>query len=242
MTTTPIRRCVDREAGFSLLEMMAATAILAMVGLIIGVSLSAFVRSWGHAEAAGKLLERNQTIDRIAETLLRGAVPFEWQDRDTLEHRYVFQGEVDELYLTALSRSYGGADALRFARLYRDGDRLLCDWSTTPLLPWRDLIEQKYDTEEIASGVSKIHFRYAYEDDNGDIAWDEVWDEDEREGIPLAIQLTIDWTDGSSERWLRRTAGTSGNTALTVPSASISTTAFAGGGGGGGGGGRGGGQ
>ena len=153
MTTTPIRRCVDREAGFSLLEMMAATAILAMVGLIIGVSLSAFVRSWGHAEAAGKLLERNQTIDRIAETLLRGAVPFEWQDRDTLEHRYVFQGEVDELYLTALSRSYGGADALRFARLYRDGDRLLCDWSTTPLLPWRDLIEQKYDTEEIASGV-----------------------------------------------------------------------------------------
>ncbi len=223
----------NREAGFSLLEMMAATAILALVGLIIGVSLSAFARSWQHAEQAGNLLERNQALDRVAETLLRGAVPFQWQDRDTLEQRYVFKGDVDELYLTALNRSYGGADALRFARLYRDGDRLLCDWSTTPLLPWRDLGDQKYTTEPLSGSVSEIYFRYAYEDDNGDVAWDDTWDEDEREGIPLAIQLTVEWTDGTRERWLRRTAGTSGNTALAAPSSSIGTTAGSGQGGGG---------
>ena len=146
--------------GFSLLEMMAAMAIFSLVGLIIGTSLAAFSRSWRQAQKIGSELERNQAIDRLAETVFRGAVPFLWPDEDKGEDRYVFQGKSDELYLTALGRTRSGGDAFRFVRLYRDGDELLCDWSTEPLLPWLELEAQKFKTEKLASGVRNIYFKY----------------------------------------------------------------------------------
>ena len=43
------------------------------------------------------------------------------------------------------------------------------------------------------------------------IEWTDTWVEDDHNGIPLAIQLTVEWLDGTKERWLRRTAGSSGN-------------------------------
>ncbi len=212
--------------SFTLLELMAAMAIFSLVGLIIGTSLSAFARSWRSAQKVSAELERNQAIDHLVETMFRGAIPFMWPDEDEGEDRYVFQGKSDELYITSLSRTHSGNDAFRFVRLYRDGEELLCDWSTVPLLPWLELETQKYQTDKIASGVQEITFRYAADGQSNDpIDWYEEWDEDELEGIPLAIQLTIEWTDGTSERWLRRTAGTSGNTALAVSSSTLSSGA-----------------
>lgn len=223
--------------GFSLLEMMAAMAIFSLVGLIIGTSLAAFSRSWRQAQKIGSELERNQAIDRLAETVFRGAVPFRWPDRDKGEDRYVFQGESDELYLTALNRTRSGGDAFRFVRLYRDGEELLCDWSTEPLLPWLELEAQKFKTEKLASGVRNIYFKYGAEgQSDAAVDWYDDWNEDELEGIPMAIQLTIEWKDGTKERWLRRTAGTSGNTALAVSASSISANSLQQSGGGGGGG------
>lgn len=226
MRTRALRQLRRRRGsrGFSLLEMMAAMAIFSLVGLIIGTSLAAFTRSWRQAQKVGSELERNQAIDRVAETLFRGAVPFLWPDTDRGEDRYVFQGETDELYLTALGRTRSGADAFRFVRLYREGEELLCDWSTEPLLPWEDLTAQKYKTEKIASGVQEIYFKYAAEGQSDEaVDWYDDWDDEEQEGIPLAIQLTIEWRDGTRERWLRRTAGTSGNTALSVSGSSLSS-------------------
>ena len=40
-----------------------------------------------------------------------------------------------------------------------------------------------------------------------DVEWLETWEEDEHEAIPLAIRMTVEWTDGRKEYWLRRTAG-----------------------------------
>ena len=37
------------------------------------------------------------------------------------------------------------------------------------------------------------------------------WIEDDHEGIPLAVQMEVEWADGSKERWLRRTAGSAAN-------------------------------
>lgn len=227
----PLRRRRGSR-GFSLLEMMAAMAIFSLVGLIVGTSLAAFTRSWRQAQKVGSELERNQAIDRLVETLFRGAVPFLWPDTDRGEDRYVFQGESDELYIAALGRTRSGADAFRFARIYREDDALMCDWSTEPLLPWEDLTSQKYKTEKIADGVQEIYFKYAAEGQSDEaVDWYDDWDDEELEGIPLAIQLTIEWRDGSRERWLRRTAGTSGNTALSVSAGSLSTGSLPSGGG-----------
>ena len=50
--------------------------------------------------------------------------------------------------------------------------------------------------------------------DDGEIEWEETWDTDEHDGLPLAIQMKIEWQDGTTQYWLRRQAGTSYNTEL----------------------------
>ena len=105
------------------------------------------------------------------------------------------------------------------------------------MLPWLELEAQKFKTEKLADGVQNIYFKYGAEGQSDNpVDWYDDWNEDELEGIPMAIQLTIEWKDGTKERWLRRTAGTSGNTALAVSASSISANSLQQSGGGGGGG------
>lgn len=199
-----------RQSGFSLAEMVAAIAILALVGLLVGTSVNIFYRSYSQAQKIGAGLSRNQAVNRIVESYFANAVPFQWQDEHG-ETRYVFLGEYNEVHLTALRRTYAeSGSALWFIRLYLDGEELKCDYAPTPILPWKALAEHKYETETVASGVSRISFLYA-ETREGVIEWHDNWVEDDHNGIPLAIQITVEWTDGSRERWLRRTAGSAGN-------------------------------
>jgi prepilin-type N-terminal cleavage/methylation domain-containing protein len=200
----------QNQSGFSLAEMVAAIAILALVGLLIGTSVNIFYRSYSQAQKIGAELSRNQAVDRIVESYFANAVPFPWMDEQS-ETRYVFQGEDNELYLTALRRTYAeSGSALWFIRLYLDGEELKCDYAPTPILPWKALAEHHYETETVASGVRRISFQYA-ETRDGVVEWHDTWVEDDHNGIPLAIQITIEWVDGSRERWLRRTAGSGGN-------------------------------
>lgn len=205
------RRKIRRpQAGFTLLEVIVATGILALLGLLIGMSVNTFHRSYMQAQKVGNELQRNQVIDRLVDSYFANAVPFEWDD-ENLETHYVFSGLPDELYLTSIRRAYAkDASAIWFIRLYCENETLKCDYSPFPLLPWIDLEDQNFTTEVIATGVSAISFLYA-EKKEDEIQWVSEWVEEEHDGIPLAIQITVEWTDGTKERWLRRTAGSSSN-------------------------------
>ena len=48
-------------------------------------------------------------------------------------------------------------------------------------------------------------------DKYGEVEFLDEWIEDDHEGIPLAVQMEVEWADGSKERWLRRTAGSAAN-------------------------------
>ncbi len=190
--------------------MIAAIAILALVGLLIGTSLSLFHRSYTQMQRIGNELKRNQAIDRIAESYFVNAVPFQWVDEKD-ETKFVFLGDESELYLTVLRRTYAeNGSALWFIRLYLEDEALKCDYAPTPLLPWKNIYDHRYETEIVAEGVRKISFLYA-ETRESEIEWVDTWIDADHNAIPLAIQLTVEWVDGSKERWLRRTAGSSGN-------------------------------
>ena len=155
-------------------------------------------------------------IDRVMDNLVRATVPFRWED-DNFSSHLLFDGQNDELFFTALRRSYGQErGALIFCRLLLEDGNLVAQYSFYPRLPWEDWDDRPMEEEVIASNISSIRFLYgSFEDDS--IRWEEEYLEEDHQVLPLALQLTVEWQDRSSDVWLRRTAGNSGQRRLGDP-------------------------
>ena len=203
-----------KRRAFTLVEILVAIILLAMVGVIVAGSLAAFQRSYAKVAQLAQRLERNRALDRLAEHM-RNAIPFSWPDEDDDDaDRLVFEGGENELWFTCRRRA--GADgngALLFLRVYLDDDHnLKCDYRELPFLPWVDLKDQDYHTEVIATGVERLRFRYADWNDDDEIDWLDDWDQDDEDyenRLPPAIQLIVEYTNGETVNYLRRTAGIS---------------------------------
>ncbi len=203
-----------RNNHFTLVEIVLALTILAMLGVIVGTSLNIFLRGYQRSQKAAAELERNLTLDRFADGVLARSIAFHWHSDDTLTDELVFRGDYEELWLSTLrpaDRENGGA--FLFGRLYVENDELRFDYSEVPLLPWMEIDRQRYATETLATNVERIAFRYAEREDD-EIVWYEEWNEDDHPDIPLAIQLEVFFRDNTSERWLRRAPGATGNSTL----------------------------
>ena len=200
------------KRNFTLIEMVSATAIMLMIAGIIAVCSTIFYNGYKQGQKLADVMARHSAIDRFTERYFRNAVPFFWQNTTETDspETLTFKGERDELYLCALNRAYpGSAGAFIFVRVYLDGNELKCDYSPYPLLHWSDDGKLEYTTEVLSRDVSELAFRYAtIEDDEVELL--EYWDEDTYPDIlPLAIQMELTFSNGKSERWLKRTSGSS---------------------------------
>ena len=207
--------------SFTLIEIVVAVALFAVVSSIIAMALASFQKSYDQVSRLSAKLERNRALDRIAEHL-GNAIPFAWPNADEDDaEQLVFDGKSDELWFTARARA--GADgkgALRFFRLYLDEDKLLCDTRDLPLLPWLAPGEQPCRTETIADNVERLTFTYADYDDDDELEWLEEWDqldEDYENRLPPAIRMTVEFRNGESVTVLRRTAGIAAFSGLAIP-------------------------
>ncbi len=196
--------------NFTLVEMAIAMAILVVVALIIGTASATFYNGYRRSAKVTEQLKAYQAIDRIMDQNIRNLIPFRWSD-ELEESRLVFEGKTDSLHFVTLRRTYGNdRGALLFVRLRVEDGELVAEYSSYPRLPWEDEGKQEYAREVIAKNVRSIRFLYAEEVDE-EIEFEDTWEEDDHEAPPLAIQMTVEWNDGTSERWLRRTAGSGSN-------------------------------
>lgn len=211
-----------KQRFFTLVELIAAMAVLALIGSASAAALAGFQRSHNKVAALSERLERNRKLDKVAE-FMGNMIPFFWRDEtdDNQEH-LVFDGKENELYFTAMRLPDGaGKGAFIFIRLYvNDNDELACDYKDTPLLPWLEADEQSnVKTVILAERVVSITFTYADYDDDGEIEWLEVWDQEDgdyEDRLPAAVGFTIEFESGERLSYLRRTAGLSAFTGLAL--------------------------
>lgn len=204
-----------RKSSFTLIELIVSMGILMAVTGIVAMASKSFYDGYDRSAKVTKRLKEYMAIDNIMDVHVRNMIPFQWKD-DNNNTRFVFSGEEHRLHFTTLRRSYGkSAASLIFVRLFVEENQLIAEYSTLPRLPWKEDGDETmtYEREVIAENVEQITFTYAEkaseeEDEDGTgISWEENWPEDEHAAIPLAIRMHIQWTDGSSEYWLRRVAG-----------------------------------
>lgn len=201
---------------FTLVELIAAMTILALIGTASAAALAGFHRSHEKVAKLSNRLERNRKLDKVAD-LMTNMIPFFWPDEtDDDRENLVFDGLEDELFFTAMQLpDSAGRGSFMFVRLYVDDDsNLACDYKTTPLLPWLEMDEQQSSlkTQILASNVVSLTMTYGDYDDDDEIEWLEVWDQEDNDyknRMPAAVGFTIEFEDGERLSYLRRTAGLS---------------------------------
>ena len=204
---------------FTLIEVVVAMGIMLLVAGILAGASFAFFRAWKSSELQTARLREYMNIDLVMDGCVRNMIPFHWIDQDENDDtNLVFDGQQDLLFFASVRRAYGReSGALIFVRLRLDEleGALVADYSMFPRLPWLedDETELPWKTEILAKGVRKISFLYAA-DQAGAVVWLDEWDRETYDFLPLAVQMTVEWEDGRTEVWLRRSAGVSSNTAL----------------------------
>ena len=193
--------------NFTLIELIAAAAILTMIAVTIGLVLSTVYNSWRRADAGHDRLSEKLRIDAIVNTAFKNAVPFNWKTPD-LKNTLLFTGASDHLLLACLHRVTPDENAgIRFLKLYREDDKLIAAYQGTPILSWDEAPGDNLRTEVIVKGIANISFLYADIDKlNGSVQLFNQWD-DNKDYVPQGIQITIEWKNGEKESWFRRTAG-----------------------------------
>ena len=205
-----------RRSNFTLMELVAAAGIMLSIAGIIAFASRSFFRALASAERVSAQLQVYLNIDQVMDGCFRNMIPFNWETTDENDDTFqVFMGEEDYIHFTTLRRSYDDAGGnLFFVRVYVDDhtEELVAEYSKFPRLPWYedDEDEMPYDREVLATNVDRISFLYAGAQ-NDSVVWLEVWDRENYDFIPLAVQMTVEWKDGTTEQWLRRTAASGGN-------------------------------
>ena len=124
------------------------------------------------------------------------------------------------MLFTALRRSHDrDTGALIFVRIRLIEHNLVAEYSPYPLLPWEleeNDMPERYTREILVKNVQAVTFLYAERNTDGEVEFLEEWIEDDHDGIPLAIQMEIEWLNGEKERWLRRTAGSSAHSTYST--------------------------
>ena len=203
-----------RRSNFTLMELVAATGIMLAIAGIIAFASRSFFRALASAERVSAQLQVYLNIDQLMDGCFRNMIPFNWETPDVNDDTFqVFLGEEDMIHFTTLRRSYDdNSGNLFFVRVYVEDEQLIAEYSKFPRLPWYDDDDDlmPYDREVLATNVDRISFMYAGAQDST-IVWLDIWDREEYDFIPLAVQMTVEWKDGTEERWLRRTAASGGN-------------------------------
>ncbi|MBP5585331.1 MAG: hypothetical protein J6Y92_03130 [Lentisphaeria bacterium] len=202
-----------RRSFFTLMELVAAAGIMMAIAGIIAFASRSFFRALASSERVSAQLQVYLNIDQVMDGCFRNMIPFTWETTDENDDTFqVFLGEEDYIHFTTLRRSYDDVGGnLFFVRVYVDEDELVAEYSKFPRLPWyEDDDLMPYDREVLATNVERISFLYAGAQDDT-VVWLEEWDRENYDFIPLAVQMTVEWKDGTEECWLRRTAASGGN-------------------------------
>ncbi|MBE6381206.1 MAG: prepilin-type N-terminal cleavage/methylation domain-containing protein [Lentisphaerae bacterium] len=202
---------------FTLIELIVAMAILALVGLASSAALFGYHRSHGKVASLSQKLERNRKLDKVAD-LMSNMIPFYWRNEvEDGGQTLVFDGREDELYFTAMRLPDSeGRGAFIFVHLYVDEEnQLVCDYKDTPLLPWEEDDEGRDEgvkTAVLAEKVAALTFIYGEYNEDDQVDWLEVWDQEDDEYLdrmPVAVGFTVEFESGEKLSYMRRTAGIS---------------------------------
>ena len=189
-----------RQAGFTLIEMVVAMALLGAMMLLLYSGLTFGLRGWDAADVSGR-----RTADRrIAENFLRREISetFPMRFKDAMVLKLAFEGKEDSLRFASARPAGLSAAGLSLVGITLEDDRVKRTRSLVMrrAMPDDDAKDfaplERADRTVLFEGLDRVQFEYfGSENDFTDPEWSQEWEHAGR--IPQLIRVRIRAADGT---------------------------------------------
>lgn len=187
-----------RARGFTLIEVLLATLLLALALALALATLRAATATVQRGEAIAERSERMRAVSQFLRRRLAGArpVPFTVDPDTGVPLRFI--GEPDRLRFVADLPDYlgRGGPYLHDLQLHEGADGLELRLDLQMVLAGL-LVEERTPRapEVLAAGLEAIRFRYRALDEQNRLGeWQERWEHGDR--LPLQVEITLRDADG----------------------------------------------
>ena len=191
------------SAGFTLIEVVLALTIFALMGTIL---YGAFSLGHSAVEKSEGSFTRNQKLRSVSDLLasyVRSAYPYRESEQDQSVY---FSGEIERLsFVSAYSHGMGGRGMAKITIAKEQaGDG-------RAMLKLEESVPVRLSDEDGGAGQSHgltiqdniRDFRLAYLDPQADEEqWEDRWDAKERRTLPRAVRFTFIDENGKEARWI----------------------------------------
>ena len=189
------------QRGFTLLEVLVATALLAAGLALAFATVRAATATAQRGEQLSQRSERMRAVEGFLRRRIASALPIGFETLPDTGEQLRFVGEPTRMRFVADLPDYlgRGGPHLHDVELFDDGETSRLAVSFTVVAAgraWPEPGSRPPDT--LASQLSEVHFRYrGLDQDNVLGEWQEQWDSP---GV-LPLQVSIEIVDAAGRRW-----------------------------------------
>lgn len=178
----------QRSAGFTLVEVLVASAVLSLIMLALVTAMSTFGKTYDRMRRMVDTSSERREASYFLRLAMRNAVP------DTL----TFTGTASTISWAAPLDRAGSAGGIQFLRLQRVADALLLSFAPYQLMDQTEVTLEwgaAIDDYVLVSDVTG--FTVAYKA-TADSDWSAEFDRDAHQSIPYLVSLNI---ESAAEAW-----------------------------------------
>jgi general secretion pathway protein J len=192
-----------RAKGFTLLELLLALGIVALLLVIVSGGLRIGLTAWQRGEERAAKLDRARSLVVLLDHALAGTFPYRVATETEPEPHILFDGRPDRLTFATFSPPLpmGSTAAFSAVRLGADDNGGLA--LRQQVLPNR-LELDRLDPILVDIHTTAVRFRYLGLEPE---SWQDAWDTTKEEALPRAVEITL--VTGAGPRGTQQT--------LTVP-------------------------
>ncbi len=190
---------MTRARGFSLVEVMLATALLATG---IALAFATFANAAKATERAEEIAQRNERLRAVQSFIRRqveGALPLPFEFSEATGEATVFECDGQTLRLVATMPGYlsRGGPHLQSFSLVRGENGLRLEFSHQLLTP-DGALDAEREPEVLLDGIAEASFEVRTLDEDGEPGnWDDDWRQVDQ--FPRLVRLKLRMRDGRSQ-------------------------------------------